>query len=136
MLDRQRSSYSSLLPAAAAVEEEAGLPALKDGEYQAHGRPANKPVFAVHFINARREVRSFQYQHLESDSRFEGGCIRLRFLAEVPVRVTIHGRNLWRLYDCLHRRVMPWVMEAGRGRDFGADGETVVSGVEFVEVRE
>jgi hypothetical protein len=114
-------------------DDDSGLPSLKDGEYQAHARPSNKPVYAIHFVNPAGEVRSFQFVHLDSGSRFAAERIMLTFMGMEPVRVAIHGRNLWRLYDYIHQHRMPWIMVAGR--DFAKDGETIVTKVAYDPVR-
>jgi hypothetical protein len=114
-----------------AANEDDALPSVGDGEYQAHGRAAAKPLFAIHFAEPDGSIRTFQYQHLMSDSRYRPGEIRLVFLAARPVAVTICGRNLRQLYDGLHRHVISWVMAAGEGRDF-TDGDTaLVTGIGF-----
>jgi hypothetical protein len=113
-------------------DEDLGLPSLQDGEYQAHARAANKPVFAIHFVTPAGEVRSFQYAHLDSGSEFKATRIELKFLGMDPVRVIIEGRNLWRLYDYLHQHRMPWVMVATR--DVAADGQPIVTRVSYATV--
>ena len=115
------------------AEEESGLPSLKDGEYQPHSRPSDKPVYAIHFVTQGGDVRSFQYVHLDSGSQFTAGKITLAFMGMEPVRVIIEGRNLWRLYDYLHQHLIPWVMVAGR--DVAKDGQTIVTRVTYVAVK-
>jgi len=116
-----------------AEEEESGLPSLKEGEYQAHARASNKPVYAIHFVTPAGDVRSFQYVHLDSGSQFNAEKITLAFMGMEPVRVVIEGRNLWRLYDYIHQHRMPWVMVAGR--DFAKDGQTIVSRVSYHSIK-
>jgi hypothetical protein len=113
-------------------EEETGLPLLMDGEYQPYGRPANKPLYSIHFIDSSREIRSFQYVHLDSDSTYSPDCITLRFLGMEPVKVSIHGRNLWRLHDYIHQHRVPWILEAAR--DLARDGQPIVTEVVFADV--
>jgi len=115
-----------------AVDEEAGLPSPKERDYKAHASAANKPVFSLHCIAATGTIRSFQYVDLDSDSRYEPGIIHLRFTGTKVLEVTIRGRNLWRLYDGIHRHVIRWVMEAGR--DFAQDGDSIISRIEIKEV--
>lgn len=105
------------------------LPDLGEGDYQAYSRPANKPIQSIHFITAKGTIRSFQYVHLDSDSRYSGGKIELRFMGMEPVRVLIHGRNLWRLYDYIHQHRTSFVAEAVR--DFSDNRETVITRVDF-----
>jgi hypothetical protein len=114
-------------------EDESGLPSLKEGEYQPHARPANKPVYAIHFVTPGGDMRSFQYVHLDSNSQFTAERITLVFMGMQPVRVVIEGRNLWRLYDYIHQHRMPWVMVAGR--DFAKDGQAIVTRVTFSTVK-
>ena len=107
--------------------------------YQAHGRAANKPVYTLHCGLGREGYRSFQYLHLDSDSAFRieprGHVIVMRFVGTTVVRVTIRGRNLWRLYDYLHQHRVPWVMRADRDFSDGTD-RPVVTAIEFEEVNE
>ena len=70
-------------------DDDGGLPSLREGEYQAFARPSNKPIHAIHFVDTKGEVRSFQYVHLDSDSRFAAEQITLRFLGMEPTLVTI-----------------------------------------------
>src|SRR4051794_3819674 len=110
---RERDPLKRFLPPPPEAEEE-GLPSLKPGEYRAHGRPANKPIHSVHFVTPAGTVRSFQYVHLDSGSRYTAERITIQFMGLEPVRVTIEGRNLWRLYDYLHQHRVPWVLVAAR----------------------
>ncbi len=110
-------------------EADAELPDLHAGEYQAYARPANKPIHSIHFINTKGEIRSFQYVHLDSDSRYFPEKIVLRFLGAEPVGITIRGRNLWRLYDYIHQHRTAWVAESPR--DFAVDCQPCVTNVCF-----
>ncbi len=114
--------------------DELGLPSQAESEYLPYGRPANKPLVSVHFITPDGKVQSFQYRHLDSDSRFEHGKIVLRFLGYRPTMVVIEGQQLWRLYDYLHQDRMPWVMQATR--DFAEAGKPFVSKLSFVNLIE
>ncbi len=114
--------------------EENGLPSQADGAYQPYGRAANKPLVSVHFIRPDGSIRSFQYRHLDSDSRFDHERITLRFLGYQPTVVVIEGQHLWRLYDYLHQDRTPWIMEAAR--NFPEKGEPFVSKLTFIDVTE
>lgn len=119
------------------VLEEEGLPSLGEGQYRAYGRPANKPLFSLHFVTPGGDVRSFQYAHLDSDSRYSGGAMRIRFVGAAslglpPIQILIEGRNLWTLYSYIHQHRTPWVLTAAR--DFVANGEPIVTGVTFTEL--
>jgi hypothetical protein len=116
------------------TDDETGLPSLCEKQYVPHARPANKPLYSIHFVTPKGDVRSFQYVHLDSNSSFSPECITLKFLGMEPVRVVIRGRNLWRLYDYVHQHRMPWVMETAR--DFAQDGQTIVTQVSFAAVKE
>lgn len=115
-------------------EDDSGLPSLREGEYQPFSRPSNKPLYAIHFVAATGEVRSFQYAHLDSDSRFEAERITLRFLGMHPIQVTVSGRNLWRLFEYLHQHRCAWILTAGR--DFAKDGQPIVTGVEITTIKD
>jgi hypothetical protein len=112
--------------------EENGLPARNSRHYVPHARPSSKPLYALHFVSPAGSVTSFQYVHLDSHSSYAAECITLQFLGMKPVKVAIHGRNLWRLYDCLHQHRIAWVMQASR--DFAEDGETIITEVRFTPV--
>src|SRR5581483_10376329 len=115
-------------------ESDNELPDLAEG-YQAHARATNKPVYSLHCVLGNEGVRSFQYIHLDSLSRFEtageGQVITIRFAGEKSWEVTIRGRNLWRLYDYLHQHRMPWIIRADR--DFSADKEPIIVAVDIKE---
>jgi hypothetical protein len=128
-----RRAILSTAPEADA-DDDSGLPSLHEGEYQAFARASNKPVYAVHFVTPAGDVRSFQYAHLDSDSRYEASRLTLKFMGMEPVRVTIEGRNLWRLYDYLHQHRMPWVMIATR--DLAVDGQPIVIRINYATVSE
>jgi hypothetical protein len=121
------------------TSDESLLPDSAHG-YMAHSRPANKPLYTLHCILGKEGYRSFQYVHLDSDSRFavegKGQVIRLRFSGSKTTAVTIRGRNLMRLFDYVHQHRTAWVMQIEAGRDFAADGETVVTAIEIEEVRD
>jgi hypothetical protein len=112
-------------------DEELGLPSLQE-PYRPYARPAQKPLFAIHFINPQGDVRSFQYMHLDSDSNYTPGQIALRFTGLKIVNVVISGRNLWELYDYLHQHRTAWVRQAAR--DFAADGEAIVTRIANLEI--
>lgn len=117
---------------AAQSDDETGLPSLNERQYTPHGRPANKPLYSIHFVNPNGEVRSFQYVHLDSNSSFSAEGVTLKFLGMEPVKVVIRGRNLWTLYDYIHQHRAAWVMQAAR--DFAQDGQTIVTRIDFVAV--
>jgi hypothetical protein len=105
--------------------------------YQAHARPGNKLLPSIHFILRDRAIRTCQYMHLESDSRFEplpqgkGQRLAFRFSGSVAVGVAIEGRNLWRLYDYIAQHRMPWVCELPEGRDFEEERAAVIHSITF-----
>jgi hypothetical protein len=121
----------ALRPQEATVEDEQGLPDLQGEGYQPHARPSAKAVFALHVIFPNGTVQSFQYQHLDSASRYLNESIELRFLGAKILQVTLRGRNLWKLYDYLHQHRMAWLRVADR--DLAQDGETIITGVAITE---
>lgn len=116
------------------VDDEAGLPSQAEGEYRAYGLPANKPLVSVHFITPDGMVRSFQYRHLDSDTRFDHRQITLQFLGFRPMKIVIEGRHLWQLYDYIHQDRVAWIMQAGR--DFAEEGQPIVSNIIFIDLTE
>src|SRR5437763_1598314 len=134
MRDDNPHLRSMLRPTGAAVEpspvdDETGLPSLDEKQYAAHARPANKPLYSIHFVTPAGEVRSFQYVHLDSNSCYTAGCITLKFLGMEPLRVILHRRNLWKAYDLIHQHRLAWVMQASR--EFAQDGQTIVTEIAF-----
>jgi hypothetical protein len=123
-------------PQTAPPEDECELPSSADGEYQPYARAANRPLYSIHFVTSKREVRSFQYIQLDSNSSFTSDGIALRFTGMRAISVRIAGRNLWRLYDLIHAHKMSWVMEVAPGRDFVKDGDAVVTSVRIIEVKD
>jgi hypothetical protein len=127
---KARSAFlDQFLPATAEPAEEQGLPALKEGEYQPHARPSNKPLYSLHFLTPDGNVRSFQYVHLDSNNRYTAEQVTLTFMGTEPVRITLQGRNLWRLYDYIHQHRISWVMQAVR--PFAANGEIVITDLTY-----
>jgi hypothetical protein len=123
-------------PEADAPENDSELPSLEGGEYQPFANATNRPVYSIHFLTSKGEVRSFQYLHLDSNSTFASGAISIRFMGMRPVNVKIFGRNLRRLYDYIHQHRISWVVEIAPGRDFIKDGEPVVTGIDFLNVKD
>jgi hypothetical protein len=118
----------------APADDDRGLPSLADGTYRAFSRASNKPLYALHFISPQGLVRSFQYMHLDSDSSFNPEHIALRFTGVSIVNVVITGRNLWELYDYIHQHRTAWVRQAAR--DFGADGEAIITGITIIAMND
>jgi len=110
--------------------------------YQAHARPGNKLLPSIHFILRDRSIRTFQYMHLESGSRFEplpqgkGHRLTFRFASSAAVGVVLEGRNLWRLYDYITQHRMAWVCELEEGRDFEGEKAAVIRSFEFEQSAE
>jgi len=115
-------------------DDERGLPSLSDGNYRAYARPANKPLYALHFISPQGNVRSFQYMHLDSDSSFTAERIALRFTGIKIMNVVITGRCLWEVYDYIHQHRTAWIRQAAR--DFAADREAIVTAISMVATNE
>jgi hypothetical protein len=117
-------------------EADAGLPE-PSGTYKAYARATTQPVYTLHCLLGAAGMRSFQYVHLDSDTRFDvdrrGQIILLKFLGSKTTTVLIKGRNLRELYDYIHQHRMPWVMELENGRDFGSGDEPVVTKIEFAD---
>jgi len=124
-----------LSPVTDVTDADGDLPSLTSDEYQPFARAANKPLFSVHFLTAKGEMRSFQYLHLDSGSTFTGDAIAIRFLGMQPINVRVTGRNLRRLYDYLHQHRVSWVLAVAPGRDFAKDGQPVITAIEFSEER-
>jgi hypothetical protein len=135
VLTRKRSE-----PRGCAPEPDEPMLPEPDAAYQPHSRPAVWPVYTLHLLLGREGCRSFQYVHFDSDAAFtadeSGQCIRLGFCGSKVTIVSIHGRNLRRLYDLIHQHRIAWVMRQDAGRDFAADGETVVTEIRVEEMQE
>lgn len=149
---RPQSSIRAILDAPAADadreetddrEETGGLESFspEGTAYQAHARPGNKLLPSIHFILGDRSIRTCQYIHLESDSRFsplpqgKGHRLAFRFSGSTSVGVVIEGRNLWRLYDYIAQHRMPWICELAEGRDFEGEKAAVIHSIEFQAIQ-
>lgn len=119
------------------LPDESMLPNPSRG-YEPFARAAVTPVYTLHCVLGVDGYWSGQYCHLDSGSRLsvdgKGQVITLRFCGSKTTRVTIRGRNLWRLHDLIHQHRMPWIMQVDRGRDFVADNEPVITVIEIEEV--
>jgi len=104
--------------------------------YQAHARPAIKPVYTLHCGLGKDGFRSFEYVHLDSNNSFKtsssGHVITLRFAGTQVMQVTIKGRNLWQLYGALHSHRISWVMRADR--DLAEEQEAIITGIDIMPV--
>jgi hypothetical protein len=130
-----RSSLFGGKPVDVQPEDELAASDLPDtsAPYQAHARPANKPVYTLHCCLGRDGYRSFQYVHLDSDSSFKtsssGHVIALRFAGTQVMQVMIKGRNLRQLYGALHSHLIPWVMRADR--NLADEQEAIITAIEI-----
>lgn len=114
--------------------EETGDPLPSpDAPYRAFARWSNKPEFSLHFITPAGTIRSFQYNHLDDDSRYSAERLVLHFCGWRIWRVTIHGHNLRTLYDGIHHHRVGWVRVCSDA--FAEEGEPLVEKVEIEEVR-
>jgi hypothetical protein len=107
-----------------------------NGDYQAHARPSNHEQPAIHFMARDGSARTFQYMHLDSDSRYvpsteTGARLVFRFMGAVPVEVVISGRNLWPLYNYISLHRMSWAWELPRKQDFEGNDKAVVTSIRF-----
>jgi hypothetical protein len=133
-----RSSLFGAKPVNAQPDDEFADIDLPDTSvpYQAHARPANKPIYTLHCCLGKDGYRSFQYVHLDSDTSFNtaaaGHVITLRFAGTQVVQITIAGRKLWRLYDYLHQHRIAWIMRADR--DLADDQEAIITVIEFAGI--
>jgi hypothetical protein len=121
-------------PRTSIEDDDDRLPSLAEGEYLAYGLPANRPLVSIHFIVPDGTIRSFQYRHLDSDTRYDAGRITLRFLGLRPMKVVIEGRNLQSLYYHIHQDRIRFVAQAAR--DFAKDDEPIVSKIDISELAE
>jgi len=80
---------------------------------------------------------SFQYVHLDSRSEYQPGRFVIQFAGTKLWRVTVTGRNLWKLYDGITRHAIAWIQQAMPGRDFEEKkGHAVITQIEVEEVGE
>jgi hypothetical protein len=119
--------------------DESQLPDPKR-EYEPYSRPANRPLYTLHFILGSEGYRSFPLVQLDSYSTFtadaRGHVIRLRFCGSRTYTVTIVGRALRKLYDYLGQHRIAFVARVDEGRDFGADDQSVVTAIDIEEVKD
>lgn len=106
---------------------------LADLSSSAALRPANRQLTRLHVLKADGKVHSFIYNHLDSNTVFDGDHFTLLFVGAKhwEVKVKGHGPKLWTIYDYITLFRWPFLREetgsmpgAGKG-----DDETV-----FVEI--
>ncbi len=124
-------------PEAAPDTDDQELPSL-NAPYQAHARATGKPVYTLHCLLGAEGCRSFAYVQLDSNSEFRAGehgqIIKIRFAGTKIWEVTITGLMLWKLYDGIHRHVIPWVRRSDRGFAAGAEDDPIIMGIAIKEI--
>ena len=94
-----------------------------------------KALLRLHVIREPGKRISFQYQGLDSHSEYEPGRFVVDFAGTRHWRVTVTGRNLWRVYDGITRHAVPWIQQTMPGRDFEErKGQAVITGISVEEV--
>lgn len=99
-------------------------------------RPANKNLTRLHVVDRQGKVRSFQYAHLDVESRFDGDTFILLFAGTKHYQVTVtgHGKRFWAAYDycTLHR--WPYLREAAGSMPEANEGDAVFTKIEIKDV--
>ena len=98
-------------------------------------RPAHRNLTRIHIVDKAGKVRTFQYNHLDAMSSYEGGGFVLTFAGTKHWQVTVKGSGakLWSIYDSITLHRCPYLREAS-GSLPGADGETVLTSIEFKDI--
>lgn len=108
-----------------------------DGRYSTL-RPTNHNIPRLHVVERSGTVHTYQYVHLQSDSSFaateNGQVFTLEFALtdQRLARITVEGRNLWRVFDycTLHR----WPYLKAADRDIAQGKEPVITDIRIEEM--
>lgn len=75
-------------------------------------------------LNGKEDTRAFQYVHLGfANYSADGRSFVVEFNEPEKWRLTVKGRNLWKLFVNIQQHALEWIKKADR--DF-ADGDTPV----------
>jgi hypothetical protein len=137
MLSSHDRSYKEMLTAATAVagakqsvEEDAG-----EDLGPCAARASSKELPGLHVFRRRASTRSFQFAHMGYQEFDPGNTwFIIEFNEPEKWRLTVRGRNLWAIYNYIAQHRLAWIREADR--DFAGDGETIVTAIEIVAVKE
>ena len=95
----------------------------------------NKWITSLTIRHAAKPWESFQYSYIGVRSEFESTRFAVDFVGhDEHYRLVVSGRNLGKLYNLCIQARLEWIRAADR--DFGADDEAVITGIEVVKVEE
>lgn len=114
------------------AKEEKSDDSLTLADMQGVMRPANKEIGRLHVIDSKGVVRTFNYDHLDVEHRFDGERFSVVFAGTKHYRIDVTGRNLWRVYDYITIRRWPYLRQAPR--DFASDGEMIITLIEIHDI--
>ena len=82
----------------------------------------------IHVFNGKEDTRAFQYQHLGFE-RFsaDGTSFVIEFNIPEKWRMTVTGRNLWRIFVNLHHHKVEWIRKTDR--DFADDKQSIITAI-------
>ncbi|MHC5537386.1 hypothetical protein ACYOEI_04020 [Singulisphaera rosea] len=119
--------------------EDDGVPETEfGGGYEAAGIVGQgKALLRLHIIREPGPRVTMQYVGIDSHSEYSPGRFVVQFVGTKVWRVTVTGRNLWRVYDAITRHALVWIQQAMPGRDFEQEkGKAVITGISVEEVGE
>jgi len=98
-------------------------------------RATAKLIPCLHVFRLRGSTRSFDFVHLGFKEYDPGNTwFILEFNEPEKFRVTVRGRNLWRIYNYIVQHRLEWIREADR--DFAGDQEAIITAIEIESVEE
>ena len=94
-----------------------------------------KGFVGIHVFNGKEDTSAFQYQHLGFE-RFsaDGTSFVIEFNIPEKWRMSVSGRNLWRIFVNLHQHKIEWIRKADR--DFADENQPVITGIVIEQMKE
>jgi hypothetical protein len=98
-------------------------------------RPTGKWLAGVHVFRRQGSTRSFEFAHVGYKEYHPGNTwFVIEFNEPEKWRLTVRGRNLWKIYNYIAQHRLEWIREADR--DFASDGEAIITAIVIEAVKE
>ena len=98
-------------------------------------RPEPKGWPSLYVLNGKEDTRAFQYVHLGfAKYSSNGTSFVVEFNEPENWRMTVKGRNLWKVFVNIHQHALEWIKKADR--DFAADNSPVITDIRIEPVAE
>jgi hypothetical protein len=93
----------------------------------------DKWVTALTIKHPKAPWESFQYRHIGCRSVYDPTRFIVEFVGDADKwRVTVEGRNLFRLYNLVVQHRLEWIRAVDR--DFGDDKQAIITGITVEQV--